>query len=431
MSDTEKKEAQPKMTKEEMQAHYAELIRLGKTYDLEKDIFRLLMNEPFFAALSRHINKTASFSLPTAGVRIADDGRFEMYYNPAFMAKLTDVQRRGILKHEFYHLIFEHCHLRSPDGKKVSKRWNYATDLAINSHLKDELPEGALFPDKFGYEWEKTAEWYYSKLKQDGKGGDDGVCNGQHDKGEGAHGDGTPCDCGNIDSHDGWGEGGEVPQEVKDMARERLREAMREAAQETSSRSSSWGSVSGETKKQIMRFINSTVDWKAVLRMFVGQAQKAAQVNTVKRINKRYPYIHAGKKALRTANIVISIDQSGSVSDELLALFYAELDKLATMASFTILPFDCDVAPKDKIYVWKKGERRNKERVLNGGTNFDAPTKWVNDRKFDGHIVLTDMMAPSPSPSRCRRMWMTDVEGYEHMPFKTVERVIVIKKQPK
>lgn len=399
-------------------------------YDLEKDIFRLLLNEPFFAALSRHINKVASSSIPTAGVRIDNDGRYEMVYNPAFMAGMTDVQRRGVLKHEFYHLIFEHTSSRSPDGKKISKRWNFATDLAINSHLKDELPEGALYPDKFGYEWEKSAEHYYSRLKQDGKAGEgSGPCTGQHaPAGEG--GDAPPCDgsCGNFDSHDGWGEGGNMPDEIKELAKERLKEAMREAAQDTANRGSNWGTVSAEVRTQIMRFINSTVDWKAVLRMFIGQAQKAAQVNTVKRINKRYPYIHAGKKALRTANICISIDQSGSVSDELLGLFYAELDKLATMASFTILPFDCGIAPKEKIYVWKKGERRGKERVLHGGTDFDAPTKWVNERKFDGHIILTDMCAPKPQPSRCRRMWMTDINGYENPYFKTNERVIVIKK---
>jgi hypothetical protein len=60
--------------------------------------------------------------------------------------------------------------------------------------------------------------------------------------------------------------------------------------------------------------------------------------------------------------------------------------------------------------------------------DFNAPTKWVNERNYDGHIVLTDMYAPKPNPSRCRRMWMTDIDSYEHMPFKTNERVIVIKK---
>jgi predicted metal-dependent peptidase len=114
----------------------------------------------------------------------------------------------------------------------------------------------------------------------------------------------------------------------------------------------------------------------------------------------------------------------------MLQLFYAELDNLAKLASFTIIPFDCNVA-EDKIYVWKKGERRPWERVLSGGTDFDAPTEYVNKNKFDGHIILTDMYAPKPKPSHCRRMWMTDERGKESQYFATDERVIVIKKQHK
>ena len=39
------------------------------------------------------------------------------------------------------------------------------------------------------------------------------------------------------------------------------------------------------------------------------------------------------------------------------------MNKLASLAEFTVIPFDTDVA-KDKIFVWKKGENRKKERVL-------------------------------------------------------------------
>ena len=50
----------------------------------------------------------------------------------------------------------------------------------------------------------------------------------------------------------------------------------------------------------------------------------------------------------------------------------------------------------------------------------------TNKGNFDGHIVLTDLMAPKPKPSRCRRMWMASKYNVDHMPFKTPERVIAI-----
>lgn len=395
-------------------------------YDFESDLFRLLMSEPFWSALSRQISKHSTKSVPTAGVRVTEDGNFELVYNPDFMEKLPDTHRRGVLKHEYYHLILDHCLGRSPDGRKISKRWNFATDLSINCHLKGELPDFALMPEKFNYPDFLTAEDYYKRLEKDGKGGDD-KCNGQHASGEDG-GDGPTCDgsCGNMDSHDGWGEGN-VPQEVKDMAKERLREMMKKAADAANSDSRGWGNVPADMKKEIQRFINGTIDWKAVLRAFVGSSQRANKTSTVKRINKRYPYIHSGKKVNRTANIAISVDQSGSVSDAMLEAFFGELNNLSKIATFTVIPFDTRIE-ETLIYEWKKGQKRAATRVMHGGTDFDAPTEYVNKAgTFDGHIVLTDMMAPAPKPSKCRRLWMTDQNGAENPYFRNGERIIAIK----
>ena len=72
------------------------------TFDLNKHVARLLMDEPFFAALSRRVDKKVG-AIPTAGVRVnPETAQFEMLYNPAFFEGLTDVQRAGVLKHEFY-----------------------------------------------------------------------------------------------------------------------------------------------------------------------------------------------------------------------------------------------------------------------------------------------------------------------------------------
>ena len=123
----------------------------NKDFDLNMHTARLLMDEPFFAAISRRIDKRASFALPTAGVMVNQDtAQFEMLYNPEFFAKLTDAERQDVLKHEFYHIIFQHVTDRMPEGVNM-KLWNVATDLAINSHLHN-LPEGGLIPGEGHYE---------------------------------------------------------------------------------------------------------------------------------------------------------------------------------------------------------------------------------------------------------------------------------------
>jgi len=408
------------------------------TFDLNKHTARLLQKEPFFAALSRRIDKKASTLVPTAGVKVNDDGNFEMIYNPEFFEKLTDVERAGILKHEFYHLVFEHVTGRLPE-EGMTKMWNYATDLAINSHLLNELPEGALIPGEGYFEDMKpglSAEQYFKLLKDKAEGQDEEQGEGESGQGgEGQSGEGgqsgDPSDgqgSGSgqgepepFDDHSGWGEADNTATEI---AKQRLKENIKKAAQEAS-KEGSWGSVPASCRQEILDKLTAKVDWKKVLRYFIKTSQKANRSSTVKRINRRYAYIHPGKKTQRVAKIAISIDQSGSVDDNMLALFFSELNKLANLAEFTVIPFDTRVE-EDLIYVWKKGETRKRERVMYGGTCFDAPTEYVNSKDFDGHIILTDLMAPKPKASKCQRMWMT-TEYYARRPyFQTNERIVVV-----
>ena len=401
-------------------------------FDLNEHTYRLLESEPFFAAISRRINKSLSKAVPTAGVKVTKDGQFEMVYNPEFFEKLTPKERSGVLKHEFYHLIFEHVTGRLPP-EGMSKMWNVATDLAINSHLIGELPEGGCFPQQEPFEEYpigQSAEYYYKMLKEDERfqpKDDDGDGEGAEGNGEGqGSGSGLPD---TMDDHSGWGgEDGvsdESKQAIREVAQERLKQAMKDAVDEINSSGRGWGSVGADTRKQIQDFIKPKVNWRSVLRYFIKTSQRANKRSTVRRINKRFPYIHSGKKVTRQAKIAISIDQSGSVSDQMLALFFSELSGLAKYAEFTVIPFDTEVQ-EDEVYVWKKGKRQTWERVSCGGTNFDAPTAWVNARNFDGHIILTDMEAPKPKPSKCQRMWATTPEYAENPYFSTNERIIVM-----
>ena len=403
-----------------------------KPFDLNMHVARLLMNEPFFAAISRRVDKRPMNGIPTAGVRINPvTAQFEMVYNPEFFQGLTDKQKAGVLKHEFYHLVFAHVTDRKPENVNA-RRWNIAADLAINSHLRGELPDGCCMPGEGPFADlpnARSAEWYLANLpeQQEGEGGE-GEGEGQpgegqpgEGQGEGQPGQGGGFPDGVFDDHEGWDD---VPQEVKDIAKERIKDHIKKAAEEAS-KANSWGSVSGECRKDILAKLAPKVDWKKVLRYFIKTSQKANKRSTVRRINKRYPYQHPGKSVNRQAKIAISIDQSGSVDDGMLQAFFAELNKLATLAEFTVIPFDSDVAT-DNIYVWKRGETRPWERVRYGGTDFNPPTEYANERSFDGHIVLTDLCAPKPKRSKCQRMWMTTKYYAERPYFQTNEKIIAI-----
>jgi len=396
------------------------------SFDLKLHAYRLLMDEPFFACLSRKLEKKPDRSIKTAGVYVnKQTGQFEMIYNPEFLDSLPEDQIKGVLKHEFYHLIFEHVTSRKPEGVN-HKTWNIAADLAINSHLVGELPAFACMPGVGPFEnlpKHRTAEWYLKHITDDqvdqcGEGSGDG---------EGEDGEGEP-GTGQLDDHSGWDEESDNPAEqaAKQMAKERLKQSMKEAAQEASKSPNGWGSIGGELKKDILKKLETKVDWKKVLRYFIKTSQRANKSSTVRRINKRYAYIHPGKKVKRQAKIAIAIDQSGSVGDDMLEKFFGELNKLSKLAAFTVIPFDTKVDEK-LVYEWKQGKAHKAKRVMCGGTCFDAPTEYVNKRgDFDGVIILTDMEAPAPKRCKAQRMWMTDEQSASRPYFQTRERVIKI-----
>ena len=139
-------------------------------FNLNMHVTRLLKDEPFFAELSRKMDKRANTGIPTAGVRVnPDTGYFEMIYNPDFFEKLTDVQRAGVLVHEFYHCVFQHVTERRPDDVDA-KEWNICADLAINDIIgANRLPEGCCIPGQgpfAEYPHGKTGEWYVNWRKQ-------------------------------------------------------------------------------------------------------------------------------------------------------------------------------------------------------------------------------------------------------------------------
>ena len=93
-------------------------------FDLNLHTFALLRNEPFFAALSRRITKMATTAIPTAGVKLNEKTAcFEMIYNQEFMSSLSERHLQGVLKHEFYHIIYEHVTGRLPP-EGMSMMWN-------------------------------------------------------------------------------------------------------------------------------------------------------------------------------------------------------------------------------------------------------------------------------------------------------------------
>jgi predicted metal-dependent peptidase len=419
-------------------------------FDLETHRVKMMLDEPFFAAVLRGVNYTRTQAIPTAGV-LAKDGEVHMWWNPKFLASLSTLQVKGLLKHEAMHLALNHTTDRRMTPHIIH---NYATDLAINSDIpKEELPEGGLVPgEKFAdltgeqtanmdaeaiaryerisakiasFPKRKSSEWYFTKLMEDpqtrkdiedgqspgGKGGkslaqalEDGDVKFDND-GNLVDKDGNPVTLipGAMDEHDGWDE---LSDSDRELLKGKIAKSLGDAVEECD-RTGRWGSVSSGMRSELRERISKNIDWRAILRKFCGLSRRANRSSNVRRLNRKYTGIHPGVERGYTSNIAIYIDQSGSVGNSELELAFAELRNLTKRTRFTTFHFDTSV-DTDSETDWRSGKTPKANRTRSGGTCFTCVTDHANKNstRFDGYVIITDGEASKPKPSRLKRGWL-------------------------
>jgi len=395
-------------------------------FNLDRHLISFLQDAPFFAELSRHIHKVPTRSMPTAAVAFDEKSdEIVLYWNPDFFAGLTPWEIRGVLTHEYYHLVFGHIQSRR---KTPPKLWNVATDLAINSIILDAakrgassrlegerpLPDFALVPGVFpkhpeGREYtteEKqgmqlaniiaklppmmASEWYFEKIKQEAEAA-------------GMSAETLVGDFGSMDDHDAWES---IPEDMREYVEGKVKAMVEKATKHADSQANGWGNIPADLVEAIRKSVSNIINWRNVLRQFVGSLVRGGRSTSIKRINKRYPYIHPGVKKGYEAKLLVAIDQSGSVNNTMLAEFFAELGSLTKKVTIDVVPFDTVALDKD-VYTWRKGSNVPAKRVRGGGTDFNAPTKLANDPKnrgrWDGMLIMTDGECGAPIPSRLKR----------------------------
>jgi len=402
-----------------------------RSFDLDSHLVSLMWTEPFFSDVIRSLTKMETTDIPTAGV-LQQGSELKFWWNRGFVAACRDIEVKGLLKHEAYHLVLLHTTSRRYDPHWV---WNIATDLAINSLIpEEELPVGGLIPGKelaplspeemakcepdalarreklskliASFPKNESGEWYFGKLMDD-----ETIKEMEQERQENEqafkemiekilNGDG--------DNHDGWGNDGEgVSEEDRQLAEGKIRQAISEAVKRADTKNS-WGTVPSHMREQIRLMVSGEIPWQSILRQFVGQTFVADRRETVTRLSRKLPYQLPGSTYAYRPKINVYVDQSGSVSDEWLELLFAELASLASKTDIFVYHFDTEVDEASRT-AWKKGTRIMPHRTRCGGTDFESPTKHAltgKGKDCDAYIIMTDGCAPKPASSKKRRAWV-------------------------
>ena len=456
-------------------------------FNFDAHLIPFLQDVPFFAEISRQIRKVQTRDIPTAAVawdKEADE--LTMYVNPDFLMTLGNWAMRGLITHELYHLIFGHLAARR---MPVSQIWNIATDLAINSVIMDSaargesrprnlalsrndgpLPDIGLIPGQFPKHQKgrkltkdeqeagslahiianlpkmKSSEWYYYELVKHAKksgGGQGEKCSACGGSGKSSPGEGDPGECkvcggsgdkpagdefgGGLDSMDDHSNWDDIPEENREYVEGKVKSLIEQAVRHADGRADGWGNIPSNIRNDIRMSVSTIINWRNVLQQFIGSLVRGGRRNSMKRINRRYPYIHPGSTRSYKAKLLVAIDQSGSVGDEMLKMFFGEIASATRLIDVDILPFDCYADVKD-VWTWKKGQTVKLTREKCGGTCFTAPTKVFNDPKnsgrWDGMLIVTDGGASKPIAARQKRGWILG-KGCEPM-FETSELKIYL-----
>jgi predicted metal-dependent peptidase len=397
---------------------------------------QLLLNQPFFGTLCLRL-KLMSGAVPT----MATDGR-RIVYDPAFVESLKPVELEAVLAHEVLHCALGH-HCRR--GQRDPRLWNEAADLAINPLLVANgfsLPAGALIDPGFD---NLSAEEIYARLLQR-KSDSSSAEQTQTPQPQGSGGGGAspqqgsrspePSEPGSADpivsAPDGGAETGNgetAPSrpggfgEVMDATaddgkpaseaeKSRQQHEWNIAADQAIRSAKACGHEPANLDRPLSESRETKQDWRTILRDFI--AARTPSDYRWSPPNRRYVgsglYLPSVERT-GLGTIVIGVDTSGSIGEEELEQFAAEISAISDEASpEAIHVVYCDAAvqssqqfgPPEPIDLEPKG---------GGGTDFRPVFEWVEENGIMPVclIYLTDLCCHSYPPiPEYPVLWVTD-----------------------
>jgi len=293
-------------------------------------------------------------------------------------------------------------------GKNKQKMiFNIASDMAINQYI-DNLPKHALLPERFKLPRNKESEYYYRKLFKNMKTVEievDGGSQGGKDKGKDKQGQGQGKEKkkGVLDNHSVWEKGNKN----KDYQHQVIKTAIKKTLNNTKDYGNLPANIQAEIQKALF---HETANWKAILQRFLHRATIVHTLPTRKKMNRRYGFYYDGSRVECKLELLIAIDTSGSISDNDLSLFFAEIDKIKALGmKITIAEIDTAV---HKVYPYK-----NQPHIVSGRGGTDFVPLFQKAKRLtpqpNAIIYLTDLYAnlKFKNPTNIPTLWAITQNG--------------------
>lgn len=165
-----------------------------------------------------------------------------------------------------------------------------------------------------------------------------------------------------------------------------------EIAEETDS----WGTLSGSFRAVIKASMKINMDYRKMLRGFRTSVLSEKRRLTRMRPSRRFGFMQLGSRRESSANLIVAVDVSGSVSDKSLQKFFSVINRFFKYGinKLDIIQFDSQITGKPLSI----DKARTEVKILGrGGTNFQPVADYYCAHpEYDGLIFFTDGHAPKP-----------------------------------
>lgn len=212
-----------------------------------------------------------------------------------------------------------------------------------------------------------------------------------------------------LDQHLNWEEIAQLSTSERKMLDALINETIANTMQRV--RGKQYGTLPGDLQAYLDALVESlkpNVNWRRVLRLFAASSSRTYLKNTIQRASKRYGTT-PGIKIKRKQKIQVVVDTSGSVSDDDLREFFAEIYHIwKGGAQIHIVECDVDIQASYDY----KGKAPS---IIHGrgGTDFNAPMRYANEvYQPDAIVYFSDGEAPAPEiPTRAPILWLICEQG--------------------
>ena len=345
----------------------------------------LLLKAPFFGNLATRMTLiNADDWCPTA----ATDGR-RFYYNSEFVNNMPLKQVEFLFGHEVLHAVYDHMGRRVDRDPKVS---NIAADYCVNADLIDQrIGEkitvcGMLYDPKYrGWAYEEV---YDDLMKNADKIDINELAKrllDEHLDGEGDGQDGNQSDSGKKRPR--------LTDEERQQIRDEIKEATIQAAQAVGI-----GNLPSGVPRLVKNLTEPQISWKELLEQQIQSTIKSDF--TWSRPSRRGWHMDAilpGMKPGDTIDVVVSLDQSGSISTDDSRAFLSEIQGI--MDSYDdyqirVWCFDTKIY-NDQIFNSDNMQSIDSYKPMGGGgTDFMANWEYMKEHGIEPKkfIMFTDGM---------------------------------------